>query len=85
MHLTDQINIRVEHDLKINSELVLNQLGITTADAVRMFLRQVCLTQSIPLTIKIPNKETREAIESIENGEGTKMTLNEFHNFLDNL
>lgn len=82
MHLTDQINIRIEHDLKVNAEVILKQLGINTTDAVRMFLKQVCLTKSLPLSIKLPNKKTIEAIESLERGEGIKTTSDEFHKML---
>jgi len=82
MQLTDQINIRVEHDLKINSELILNQMGIKTADAIRMFLTQVCLTKSLPLDIKLPNKTTTNAIKAGELGKVTKVTSKEFDEML---
>jgi len=82
MHLTDQINVRVDHDLKVNAELILKQLGINTADAVRMFLKQVCLTKSLPLSVKLPNKKTIAAIKSLERGEGTTVTFDEFSKIL---
>ncbi|MFN8788729.1 MAG: type II toxin-antitoxin system RelB/DinJ family antitoxin [Neisseriaceae bacterium] len=68
MHLTDQLNIRVEHSLKVEAEETLNKLGIKTGDSIRMFLRQVCLTQSLPLNVKVPNKKTIQAIEELERG-----------------
>lgn len=73
--LTDQLNIRIDHKLKIDVEHVLGELGIKTADAIRMFLTQVSLTKSFPIELKIPNKTTRLAIEAGESGEVTKTDL----------
>jgi antitoxin component of RelBE/YafQ-DinJ toxin-antitoxin module len=33
-NLTDQLNIRIDHPLKIGAENILNELGIKTADAI---------------------------------------------------
>lgn len=74
-HLTDQLNIRIDHQLKIDAENVLNKLGIKTADAIRMFLTQVSLTKSFPIELKIPNKTTIAAIEAVERGEVTKTDI----------
>ncbi|HLX53001.1 MAG TPA: type II toxin-antitoxin system RelB/DinJ family antitoxin [Aquella sp.] len=73
--LTDQLNIRIDHQLRIDAEHVLKELGIKTADAIRMFLTQVSLTKSFPLELKIPNKTTIAAIEAGERGEVTKTDL----------
>lgn len=85
MELTDQINIRVTHDLKISCDTILKKLGISTTDAIRMFLTQVCLTKSLPLDIKLPNQTTIDAIQSLERGEGTTTTLKEFKDMLKTL
>lgn len=82
MQLTDQINIRVDHELKINSEFILNKMGIKTADAIRMFLTQVCLTKSFPLNVKLPNRVTKNAIKAGEIGKVTKITSEEFDDLL---
>ncbi len=85
MHLTEQLNIRIEHNLREESEQVLKKLGIKTGDAVRMLLKQICLTQSFPLELKIPNQKTIAAMEELENGGGTEMNLEEFNKMIDNL
>jgi DNA-damage-inducible protein J len=74
-HLTDQLNIRIEHQLKTDAEHVFSKLGIKTADAIRMFLTQVSLTQSFPIELKIPNKVTTAAIEAGELGEVIKTDI----------
>lgn len=85
MNLTEQLNIRVEHNLKREAEDILGKLGIKTSDAIRMFLKQVCLTNSFPLELKIPNKKTIAAIKELENGGGAKVSLNEFNDMMDNI
>jgi len=74
-NLTDQLNIRIDHQLKIGAENVLNELGIKTADAIRMFLTQIYLTKSFPIELKIPNKKTIEAISAGERGETTQTDI----------
>ncbi len=74
-HLTDQLNIRIDHQLKIEAEHVLHKLGIKTADAIRMFLTQVSLTKSFPIELKLPNKTTISAINAGEKGEVTKTDI----------
>lgn len=65
MAKTENLNIRIEPEIKREAEDTLNYLGLTMAEAVKIFLRQVIITDSIPFEIKRPrySKETLEAIE----------------------
>lgn len=54
--LNDQIVIRVDNAVRVEAERILNQMGIKTSNAIRMFLTQVCLTKSLPFDIKLPIK-----------------------------
>jgi len=81
---TDQLSVRVEHQLKVDAEAILNKLGLKTSDAIRMFLKQICLTQSVPFEIKLPNK-IDTALAEIENGEFDTLTLDEFKKELKGL
>jgi DNA-damage-inducible protein J len=60
---TQMIHARIDSNLKQKAEAVFNVLGINTSDAIRMFLTQVTLTQGLPFSVKIPNKETKHAIK----------------------
>lgn len=64
MAKTENINIRIEPELKKEAEETLDYLGLTMAEAIKLFLKQVTLTDSIPFKIEIPkyNKETLEAM-----------------------
>lgn len=62
--------IRIDEEEKQNTFKVFNELGITPAQAIKMFFSQVRRTHSIPFTIeKNPNTETIEAIREAKNGE----------------
>ena len=49
-------------------------MGVSTTDAITMFLRQVVLRNGLPFEVRVPNAETRRAIEELENA-GTRSKL----------
>lgn len=65
MAKTENLSIRIEPEIKKEAEATLDYLGLTMAEAVKLFLKQVIMTDSIPFDIKVPryNKETLEAIK----------------------
>lgn len=67
MAKTDNINIRIEPELKKEVETILNDLGMNLADAITIFLKQVVLTDSIPFVIKKP-KLNEETFENFKEG-----------------
>jgi DNA-damage-inducible protein J len=58
---TAYIRARVQPQIKKDAERVLNRLGISTTDAVSVFLRQIYLQNGLPFDVKIPNEETQAA------------------------
>ena len=62
---TQMIHARIDPNIKHKAELVFSALGINTTEAIRMFLTQVTLKQGIPFDVKIPNKETRKAMDDL--------------------
>ena len=52
MAKTEVYQIRLDSDEKKQAFAVFKQLGLTPAQAVRMFFKQVVLTQSIPFSIE---------------------------------
>jgi DNA-damage-inducible protein J len=59
---TDFIRVRVEPELKQQTEAVLHDLGISVSDAVTVFCRQVVLQRGLPFVVRIPNEETQKAL-----------------------
>ncbi len=54
------IQLRVKEELKEQAEQIFEAIGITTSDAIRMFLQQTVNTGGLPFqpTTKILNKKT---------------------------
>ena len=72
MSYTDRINTRIDPALKQAAVSVFEKLGITEAEAIRMFYAQVDLQQGIPFNLKIPNSETLKAFKESEVAEKLK-------------
>lgn len=63
------VRARVESALKESAERVLNQLGLSTSQAITLFLRQVELRQGLPFPVELPNAETLNTFHDTDKGE----------------
>lgn len=63
MGKTQTIRARVEPALKRDAEAVLRRMGLTSSEAITLFLTQVKLTKSIPFPVRVPNAETKRALK----------------------
>jgi len=61
--MSDRINTRIDTGLKKKAVKVFDRLGLTEAEAIRLFYAQVELHQGIPFPLMIPNAHTLEAFE----------------------
>ena len=61
---TSMLHIRVDDDIKEQATQALSAMGLSMSDAVRLFLRRVVIDQAFPLELKVPNAETRAAMEA---------------------
>ena len=66
MHKVATINTRIEPKLKTRTEAILHKVGLTSAEAVRLFYMQVCLNNGLPFEVKIPNKTTIKAMHDAD-------------------
>ena len=57
------MHVRVDEQLKEEATDTLAQIGLSLTDAVKLFLNRVVIEQAIPLQLKVPNAETRAAME----------------------
>ena len=60
--MSDRIN-RIDTGLKKKAVKIFERLGLTEAEAIRLFYAQVELHQGIPFPLMIPNAHTRDAFE----------------------
>ncbi|MBI4383977.1 MAG: type II toxin-antitoxin system RelB/DinJ family antitoxin [Nitrospinae bacterium] len=63
MSMTDRVTTRIDPDLKKKALKVFSQLGLSEAEAIRLFYAQVILHHGIPFPVKVPNAETLAAFE----------------------
>jgi DNA-damage-inducible protein J len=72
MHKTQTIRARVEPSLKRDAEAALKRVGLTSSEAITLFLTQVKLNQGLPFAVRIPNKQTRRAIREAREGKNVE-------------
>lgn len=66
------INARIEPKVKHQAEIILHKVGLTSAEAIRLFYKQICLHKGLPFVVKIPNKKTRDAMRDADLGRTLK-------------
>lgn len=50
------VRARVDPKLKDDTEKIFSELGISTTDAIRMFLAQVKLRRGLPFSVGLPSE-----------------------------
>ncbi len=70
----DTVTARIDPELKSEAEGVLNEIGLKTSEAIRLFLQQCVNSGGLPFQphAKQPNAETLAAIKELEDGGGEK-------------
>lgn len=62
MSKTAVISTRIDPQLKNNAENIFKDLGLTVAQAITLFYKQVELQHGLPFFLKLPNEETKKAL-----------------------
>ena len=70
MARTATIRARVSPALEDEAEAVFAGLGVSPAEAIGLFYRQVTLHRALPFETKVPNAPTREAMRQARSGGG---------------
>lgn len=65
MHKIATINARVEPKLKTEAETILHRVGLSAAEAVRLFYKQICFHKGLPFEVRIPNSKTVKAMQDV--------------------
>lgn len=63
MASTAFVRARIDEHLRDEAAAVLAELGLTVSDVVRMTLTRVAKDRALPLELRVPNAETRAAME----------------------
>jgi DNA-damage-inducible protein J len=78
MMLDATVRARIDSDLKNEVEAIFHELGLTTSQAITLFLKKVKIERGIPFELKIPNETTIKAMNEAKNLEGEICSLEEF-------
>ena len=70
------VQSQVDPELKKQADAIFAAMGLSTADAIRLFLQEVVNSGGLSFqpTARRPNAETREAMQELENGGGQTFT-----------
>lgn len=64
------VRARIDEKIKQEAADVLANMGLTVSDAVRMTLTAIARDKALPFELRIPNQETLDAMQELENGGG---------------
>ncbi len=67
MYKVATISARIEPKLKFKAETILDKVGLSPAEAMRLFYKQICLRKGLPFEVKIPNQVTLKALKDADN------------------
>ena len=57
------LRARIDEETKTQGDAVLESIGLSASDAIRLLYRRMIAEQAFPLELKVPNAETRAAMK----------------------
>lgn len=66
------VRARIDTNTKERAASVLDAMGLSISDAIRMLMLRIADEHRLPFELKLPNVATREAIAELEAGKGKK-------------
>ena len=86
MSETTTLNIRVNKDLKKQSDMILSLLGLNTSTAVNMFLNAIVRNNGIQFSLTLnPNNDTKQVLDDIIAGKNLSKSFDNVKDLMDDL
>ena len=60
---------RIDPETKAATERILDELGLTPTEAIRLLYRQIAMRKEFPLELRVPNALTASVLKKSENNE----------------
>lgn len=60
--MSSMLHVRIDEATKAEATAVLDAIGLSASDAVRLLYHRLIADQAFPLELKVPNSETRAAM-----------------------
>ena len=54
------IRSRIDNNIKLEAQALLERFGLTMSDAIRLFLHQVVIEKGLPFQVKLPKEQALE-------------------------
>ncbi|MEM6501607.1 MAG: type II toxin-antitoxin system RelB/DinJ family antitoxin [Cyanobacteria bacterium P01_C01_bin.89] len=70
------VSAQIDAELKVEVERLFDTLGITTAEAIALFYREVKLQNGLPFEISIPNETTEKVFQDTDAGKNLVVAEN---------
>ena len=78
MALDTTVRARVDSALKKETDKIFEEIGVSTSQAIVMFLKAVKRERGIPFELKIPNDTTLKAMQEARENIGETVTYEAF-------
>ncbi len=69
MALTTTVRARIDQNLKNDAQVILQEIGISTSQAINLFFKRLVIEKDIPFKTKVPTARLQAAFEQIDKGE----------------
>jgi len=79
MSLNATVRARVDESLKFDAEHILKEIGLTTSQAINIFLKKVVSERGIPFELKVPSDRLKTAMDEAKSSQGT------YHDGIDDM
>jgi DNA-damage-inducible protein J len=66
------VRARIDVDVKTQATEILDKMGLSVSDAIRMLMIRIAREKALPFVVRIPNAETAAARADLEAGKGKK-------------
>jgi len=63
-NLNTTVRARIDNDVKVSAEAVLQSIGMEPSDAIRLFYQQIANRGEFPLELRVPNQTTINAMNA---------------------
>lgn len=66
------VSAKIDMATKNRASVVLEAMGLTISDAIRLLMLQIADEKQLPFTVKVPNATTKKVIAELESGRGKR-------------
>ncbi len=66
------VRARIDSDTKVRAAEVLDAMGLSVSDAIRLLLLRVADEKQLPFAVQVPNTTTVKAMKELDEGKGKR-------------